>query len=77
MGPWLSGAMLLTRVEHHEINDLPKAPEKLNGLLKCKIINQEKEENNTKNQGEGICGMEYAEQKVCGNQPDIQKKKLV
>lgn len=24
---WLSGAMLLVEVEHHEVNDPPKAPE--------------------------------------------------
>lgn len=33
------------RVEHHEIDDPPKAPEKLNQLLKSKIINQGKEGN--------------------------------
>lgn len=41
----MSGATLLTRVEHREINDPPRAPEKLNCLLKCKIINWEKEGN--------------------------------
>lgn len=40
-GRWLSGAVLLTGVEHHEINDPPKAPEELSWLLKCKFINQE------------------------------------
>lgn len=40
----------LTRVEGCEINDLLKAPERLNWLLKCKIINQE-EENKPKDSG--------------------------
>lgn len=44
-GPSLSGPTLLTRVERHEVNDPRKAPEKLNWLFKCKIINQEKEGN--------------------------------
>lgn len=39
---------MLLRVEHHKINDPPKAPEKENWLLKCKIINQKKEENKHK-----------------------------
>lgn len=47
----MSEAVLLTRVEHHEINDPPKAPEKQNWLLKSKTINQEKEENKHKESG--------------------------
>lgn len=39
------------RVEGHEINGLPKALERLNWLLKCKIINQEKVENKHKESG--------------------------
>jgi hypothetical protein len=49
------------RLEHHEINDPPKAPEKLNWLLKCTITNQEKKENKPKDQEKGKHGMEHQE----------------
>lgn len=57
----MSGAKLLMRLEHHEINDPPKAPEKLNWLLKCTITNQEKKENKPKDQEKGKHGMEHQE----------------
>lgn len=51
------------RVEHQEINNPPKAPEKLDWLLKCKSINQG---NKQGNQEEGSHSTEYRQQEVCG-----------
>lgn len=51
------------RVEHHEINDLPKAPEKLSWLLKCKFTKQEKAGNEESGGGK-LRGVGAAE--VCG-----------
>ena len=62
-------------VAHREINDPPKAPERLNWPLKCKITMQEKEGN--KEAGRRKLWQEYGEQKVCGKQSDTQKKNLV
>ena len=74
-GSWLSGAMLLMGVAQREINDPPKAPERLNWPLKCKITMQEKEGN--KEAGRRKLWQEYGEQKVCGKQSDTQKKNLL
>lgn len=62
------------RVEHHEINDLPKAPEKLSWLLKCKCISREKA-GNEESGGRKLRGARAAE--VRGKPLGVLEKDLV